>query len=459
MLAKTLGFLGRCLLAAATAIIAGPGFGHPPDASPAATGAPPPVAATPTPEARLRLTVADANPSLEAVPASVTIAALEQLALEHNPTLVQAAHRVEAFQGEQLQVGLYPNPVVGYQGEEVGDSGTAGQQGMFFSQEIVTANKLGLNRAVVTQQVRQAEWEFETQRQRVVNAVRMRAYDVMAAQRTAALTDELVKIGETATAIAEQLNKARQVSQVDVLQARVEANSARLQQVAARKSQAAAWRQLAAVVGVPDMEPAVLAGQLEDELPDLAWNDSVAKLLNGSPQLAQASAGVERAQAAVAAACAQRTPNIEAMAAVRYNDASNSTNASLMLGVPLLIHNRNQGNILKARAELAAAQQELKRIELLLQEQLAAAFRDYEIAREQVGQYRQDILPDAKRSLELIETGYQQGEFGYLQLLTAQQTYSRTNLAYVERLRELRLRAVEIEGLLLTGGLQAPGAP
>ncbi len=86
--------------------------------------------------------------------------------------------------------------------------------------------------------------------------------------------------------------------------------------------------------------------------------------------------------------------------------------------------------------------------ELLLQEQLASSFRDYEVAREQVDQYRRDILPDAKRSLELIETGYRQGEFGYLQLLTAQQTYSRTNLAYVDRLRELRLRAVEIQGML-----------
>jgi cobalt-zinc-cadmium efflux system outer membrane protein len=254
-----------------------------------------------------------------------------------------------------------------------------------------------------------------------------------------------------------ELNKARQVSQVDVLQARVEANSARLQLVAAHKTQAAAWRQLALMVGVPEMAPATLAGQLDDELPELAWNDSVSALLNGSPQLVRAMAGVERAQSAVAQACAQRTPNVEALAAVRYNDNSHSTNASLMVGVPLLIHNRNQGNILKAQAERAAAQHEVKRLELFLQEQLATAFRDYDIAREQVDQYRRDILPDAKQSLELVRTGYQQGEFGYLQLLTAQQTYSRTNLAYIERLRELRLRAVDIQGMLLTGGLQAPG--
>jgi outer membrane protein TolC len=116
-----------------------------------------------------------------------------------------------------------------------------------------------------------------------------------------------------------------------------------------------------------------------------------------------------------------------------------------------------QGNILKAQAELAAAQHEVDRVELLLQDRLAEVFRDFDVAREQVAQYRQEILPDAKRSLDLVRAGYQQSEFGYLELLTAQQTYARTNLAYVERLRDLQLRAVQIDGMLLTGGLEAPG--
>ena len=457
MCANAYGFVYGCLLAAVASIFAPPTYGQPPDASPGTTSAPKPVPGMLTPDPPPVPAVADVGGPREAVSGGPTINELERIAMQNNPTLAQAAHRVEALQGEQLQVGLYPNPVVGYQAEEIGENHRAGQHGMFFSQEIVTANKLGLNRAVASQQIRQAEWEFAMQRLRIVNAVRSRAYEVMAAQRSMALAEELVAIGKAATDTAERLSKARQVSQVDVLQARVEANSAWLQVVAARKAHAAAWRQLAVVVGVPGMEPATLAGRLDDDLPELAWNDSVSALLNGSPQLARAAAGVARAQCAVAQACAQRTPNIETSASVRYNDDSNDTTVSLLLGVPLMIHNRNQGNIMKAQAELAAAQHEVKRVELLLQEQLAAAFRDYEVAREQVDQYRRDILPDAKRSLELVRTGYQQGEFGYLQLLTAQQTYSRTNLAYVERLRELRLRAVEIQGMLLTGGLQSPG--
>ncbi|MEN6495687.1 MAG: TolC family protein, partial [Thermoguttaceae bacterium] len=67
----------------------------------------------------------------------VTLEELEQLATAHNPTLVQLAMRIRAAQGEQLQAGLYPNPIVGYLGEEMGQDGQAGKQGAFFAQEFV----------------------------------------------------------------------------------------------------------------------------------------------------------------------------------------------------------------------------------------------------------------------------------------------------------------------------------
>jgi cobalt-zinc-cadmium efflux system outer membrane protein len=388
---------------------------------------------------------------------ALSLAQLEQMAENHNPTLAQAARRVEAVQGQQVQVGLYPNPVVGYQAEEVGDNGRAGQHGMFFRQEIVTSNKLGLNRAVAAHEVQQAEWDLQMQRQRILNDVRSRAYDVLAAQRTMEIAGELVRIGQTAVDVADRLNKARETSLVDVIQARVEANSAKLQLSAASKTHSAAWRRLTIVVGIPGMPPCPLTDSLDEDLPELSWDETWAALLGQSPQLAYAYSGVERARWAVARACAGRTPNIEAGAAIRYNDDSNDTTLSLQVGVPLMVFDRNQGNIMKAHAELAAAQREIERIELRLQDGLADVFRQYDIAREQVEQYRRDILPYAKQALELTRAGYEQGEFTYLELLTAQQTFSRTNLAYVSRLRELWLATVQIDGMLLSGGLEAPG--
>ena len=60
-------------------------------------------------------------------------------------------------------------------------------------------------------------------------------------------------------------------------------------------------------------------------------------------------------------------------------------------------------------------------------------------------------------SLDLVASGYRQGQFDYLTLLTAQRTYFRVNLAYLESLRQFHTSRVAIEGLLLSGGLQKGG--
>ena len=52
--------------------------------------------------------------------------------------------------GLQRQVGMFPNPVMGYFGQQLADRGTD-QQGLFFEQEFVRGHKLALNRQVLAQ--------------------------------------------------------------------------------------------------------------------------------------------------------------------------------------------------------------------------------------------------------------------------------------------------------------------
>ena len=217
------------------------------------------------------------------------------------------------------------------------------------------------------------------------------------------------------------------------------------------------WRRLAAVLGRPDTLPAPLAGDLEGELPAVTWEDAIARLLQESPELAEARAGVQRARAAVAQQCAERTPNVDLRGALQYNNASGNTIAGLEVGMALPIHNRNQGNIARAEAQLIAACREVDRVQLALQERMAGVFEQYANAREEVEKYGRDILPNAKTSLDLVHNGYRQGQVDYLTLLTAQRTYFRVNLAYLESMRQYRTSRVAIDGLLLSGGLR-PGS-
>ena len=394
-------------------------------------------------------------PAAEPTPApGMTLAELEAMAERCNPTLAQAAARVQAARGQCLQVGLYPNPVAGYLGSEIGNEGRAGQQGGFIGQEVVTAGKLQLNRAVASQEVRQAQYAWAAQRFRVLTDVRRGFYEVLVAQRTVELAEQLVGIGESGVKTAEALMKAKEVARADVLQARIEADSAKILLEKARNRHTGAWRGLAAVIGDSALQPILLAGELQDGMTQFTWEDTLNRLWAESPELAGAHAGVARAQATLSRECAGRIPNVDLQAGTQYDNATRDTYATVQVGIPIPIYNRNQGNICRAQAELVAAQHEVSRVRLALQQRLAAVFEQYATAHQQVEKYNRDMMPNAKESLDLVSSGYRQGEFGYLMLLTAQRTYFQTNLAYLDALRDLRTSAAALEGNLLSDSLQ-----
>ena len=387
--------------------------------------------------------------------AALTLDDLEWIALQSNPTLVQAAMAVRAAQGGYLQAGLYPNPGIGYAGGDMGLEGTSGQQGAVFSQEILTGGKRRLGRAVAGHEVQQARYGFEAQRWRVLNDVRGGYYEVLLAQRMIDVNQQLVRVAAEGLKTTEQLRAAQEVSEADVLQAGVEAELANLSLHEARNRHQAAWRQLTGLLGRPEMGPAPLAGDVDAELPEFDWQETLIRLWTQSPELAQARAGVQRARCELALQYAERVPNLEVEVWAKYDATVEEGLADVGLGLPLPLFDRNQGNIVKAQAELIAAQREVQRVELELRDRLVAAFEQYANARRKVVSYKNIIRPNAQKLQEMIREHYPE-EFGYLTLLTAQRTYFSVSLEYLANLRELWARTVELEGMLLSGGLEKP---
>jgi cobalt-zinc-cadmium efflux system outer membrane protein len=380
----------------------------------------------------------------------MSLADFEALALRNHPALTRATAQVRAMRGQWLQEGLYPNPRIGYEGAEIGNENSAGMQGGFVGQEFVTGGKLRLSRAVAAQEIREAEQQFEAERLRVLNNVRVRFYDMLIAQRAVDLAMELNTIGSQSADTAEKLYNAQQTAFNDVLQARIEWNNAKIVLQNARNEYMAAWQRLAAAVGVPDLTPRALEGDVTVERPEIAWQEALERILAQSPELGAAQARVDRGRWAVERARAEPIPNLDLMTTVQYDTASRDPFASVLLGMPLPIWNRNQGGIMRAQGEFAAARAEVPQIELDLTNRLALIYSRYATARYQVEQYTKQILPDAKASLDVVTKGYQQGAFGFLDLLTSQRTYVQTNIMYLESLRQLRSTEVAIDGLLLT---------
>jgi len=377
-------------------------------------------------------------------PGDLTVDELLGLAMAHNPTLSQAAQQVAALRGKWLQAGLYPNPAVGYLGDELGAEGTAGKQGATFAQQIVTAGKLRLDRAVVSHEIEQARLAWELQLRRVQNDVRATAYRVMASQRHIRFHERMVGISKEAMETTQQLFQAKEASHVDVLKAQVEFHTAELLLESVQQDYQRLWRQLAVLVGVPDMGPTALRDELDTQPPDWTWDQVWQRLRAQSPELAGALAAVERAECELARQCAGRVPDVEVEAEVLYDETLSQTVAAAGVSMPLPVFDRNQGNIRQAQAQLAAARREVDRVELAIRHRLADVWRQYADARVRTARYSDQILPTAKKSLKLTQIGYRQGELGYLELLTAQHMYFTTAEEHARALEELWVGAVQI---------------
>ncbi|MGE3316401.1 MAG: TolC family protein [Planctomycetaceae bacterium] len=385
-----------------------------------------------------------------------TLAQIEQIALQNNPALAQAAARVSAGYGRQIQAGLYPNPKAGYMGSEIGSDGTAGQQGAFVEQEFVRGGKLALNQNVAGWEAQRLGWEAKAQEYRVLTSVRQSFYEVLIAQKQVELAERILGTSQEGSKVADTLFKAKQGNRVDLLQARVEANNARILVAKSKNRYQAAWTRLATNLGTARMAPVTLVGEIESSPQELNADDALAQILSNSPELAAARTKIARAQAALERARVEPIPNVEVQAGAQYDYSSNEPIAMLQIGLPIPVHNRNQGNIQAAECELVAAHREVERVQLDLENRLASVLERYRNAQVQIERFRNEILPDVKESLNLVTLGYREQELDYIRFLTAQRTNFQTNIDYLSALQEWWGARLEIEGALLVNGLSAP---
>jgi cobalt-zinc-cadmium efflux system outer membrane protein len=398
---------------------------------------------------------------------TITLEELQQMALQNNPTFAQSAANIQAAEGRKKQSGLYPNPTVGYQGEQIrGGSFHGGEQGFFIQQDIVLGGKLGLNRKIFDQQLKQAETEAEEQKLRVVTNVRMSYIQALAAQQTLELRHNLSKLADNAVETSHQLANVGQADAPDVLESEVEAQQAQLAVTMAEQNQQRIWKALSAVVGNPRLPLTQLEGKLEDT-PPVNAEELVEKIVNESPAVRIAEIAVKRAEAALAREKREPIPDLQLRGGMQQNGELLSEPSGRPVGlqgfadvgVRIPIFNRNQGNIATAKADAERAKGEVERVKLVMRERAATVVQNYTFSQSAVDRYKNQMIPIAQKAYEMYTKKYQDMAAAYPQVLIAQRTLMQLEVSYVNALESFATSSLSLQSYLLTDGLEAPAQP
>jgi outer membrane protein, heavy metal efflux system len=398
----------------------------------------------------------------KAVPAR-SLDEFEAFALKHNPTLKQAEAIVRVSAGLARQAGLWPNPSIGYQGEQIrGGSFGGGEQGGFVEQSIVLGGKLGLRRNVYQQQEKENEVGIQEQQLSVRGGVQVRFYSALARLRIVEVQRKLLDIANAAAATAHQLANVGQADVPDVLQAEVEAEQAKLEFVKAQREYIQSFEDLATVAGEPEIPLALLKGDL-DHPPAIDTDRYLNDLLENSPAIKRAQQSALRADAELTRNKREAIPDLNVRAGVQQNQEILESSmkpvgvqAFATVGIQIPLFNRNQGNVQAAQAQVEREREEVERVRLQLRQIAQPLLQQYLLSRMEEERYRTQLIPRAQRAYDLYLGKYRNMAAAYPEVIVSQRTLFQLEDSHSRTLGDLWTTAVQLQNYLLADGISAP---
>ncbi len=402
-------------------------------------------------------------PSSSAATKLLTLEGAIRLALDSNPELRASIWRTEAAAGRAYQAKLWSNPELELGAEDWPANGGRGfsdsKQTVGVAQTIPFPGKKKLDRQIGVSGVRLSEAELSLRRLELVRDVKTAFYQVLAAERLVEVEEELVKVAESSAATARKRVAAGAAADQEQLRAEIPLEEAKTALSGFQRERVTARQTLAMLLGHPDLAEAPVSGALAESASPGLLDQGPERWLATHPSVVSARTNRDRARLELRRARLEPYPDVKAAVAGGRIGETDQSIIQLGFSLPLPIIDRGKGKKQEAQANVSVADAELAVVEQRLLRDWGTACQRLRTATEQVANYRERILPKANEALRLVQTGFEQGKFGFIDLLDTQRTTAEARLAYQGKLLELNVSQTEIEALVTQSHVEPKPAP
>jgi cobalt-zinc-cadmium efflux system outer membrane protein len=378
--------------------------------------------------------------------------------LLHNPELEAFSLEVRAREAHALQAGLYKNPNILFDVQDVFGSGgfkkaQQSQSTIILSQVIELGGKRTKRERAALSHKDLAFWDYEAARMNILTRVAKAYTDALTAQEKRKLAQELVQLSKKSYNAVKARVIAGKVSPIHEVKAQVALSTTQIQYQQAENNLKAAYRRLASFWG--NLTPLFkkVTGQLYLIGPVPSF-ETLAGQMQSNPDLARWAAEMSQRTAAIDLEEANAVPNLRVGAGARWFEETNDNSFVVEFSIPIQLFDRNQGSIAEARHRLAKAKAQRRAVELKLNAALATGYTRLANAHSRVTSLKTKILPGARTAFEAVNEGYRFGKFGYLEVLDSQRTWFNARSQFLDALAEYHKAVADVERL--TGQAVSP---
>lgn len=371
--------------------------------------------------------------------------------LSYSPKLRIADSEINEAAGVKTQSALLPNPVAGWSVENVfGNKDWQGWESAESRYEIGQLIELGGKRGFRMQTAKfqffAAQAGFEAKQLALLNRLLKLFTLVIVAQENLEIAWDQTKIADEVYKTVVAKVEAGKVSLIQQNKAEIALSTAQINLDKAKAEFIKSKGRLSILWGAmcPDFDRAYypfyeidIPTPLEKCLCDLREN----------PQLLQSQMDYVAAHHNLNLQNSQAVPDVTV--SLGYKTLQDTGNKGMIIGasIPIPLFNRNQGNIQKARAQRAKAQDQYIDLELALENKLSISHTELMRAYKEAEKIRTTVLKAAAQSFDLAKEGYKEGKFEYLDMLDSQKTLFEVKERYIQALMNYHQSRADIEYL------------
>ncbi len=382
----------------------------------------------------------------------IGLADLFRMAELANPDLALARIEVQARTGRMRQAGLYPNPELAFEVEEMSvDDPSFNKQKVGLSQALLIGGRRGAAVDAARAEVDQATEYALRARRMALGGIHKWWADQIHFREVEEVFDMLMAEAERNLAIAQARFEAKAVPEAHVTRAMLEVYDLEVARQEFERRRARSTAEMKVLLGGIELPVDRLTGSLDPNpdtdhlLPDTEAD------MDDHPSLQAARLGVEAAEAMLTAAKKERIPDLNLFVAYGSARPDEGNFVEGGISLPLPIFHRNQGRVAETASQVARARHLERMAGQELEVALATARLNHRTAHEQMDQLAERITPAAERALDQAQEAYRSGRLMFLELVDAQRTFKDVLLRTMELRRDLALAEADLMSLLGIG--------
>ncbi len=388
----------------------------------------------------------------EPVESPLTKAEAISRTLSGNAELAAFAHEVKAMEAESRQAGLRINPELSLEMENFAGSGDFSgldnaESALLLSQRIELGKKRELRRKLGEKNHLSAQKEWAVLKNEVLSRTVERFYAVLSAQERLALAEEQIDLDISILDTVKQRIDSGKSPAVEAVRFKSLLADSRIRRESTLQELAAARTALALSFGDAPPDFASVTGEL-NTLPVLPQWGQLAQRIKTTPASQSAASGASAAKQALELARAGRIPDLTVSLGIKNFRETGDNAAMAGISIPLPLFNRNQGAVDSARSRLDRAREDERRIRQEVHTLLSAQFHRLEALALEAATLRDEILPAEMSAFDAVSYGYRSGKFGYLEVLTAQQSLFGAKSRYIDVLTAYHQLYARMENVL-----------